>query len=664
MFKHTDDLIRTFTSPADTKQADYLKRENSNYVYSLPLLRHNLTNLAEEAYLLEHILPPQLKAYYEDGLVYIHDKQLSPYCLSVSCRDIATSGIPTLAKNMMSSKPTRKLETLLRHYSNIVVLMSQQVSGAVMLSQMTSVSASYLYVEETRHGRTFTKDELKQLFQSLIWEMNMPLRGGSQSAFTNITLEFGKPSDEIRDELVIIGGQPLELRYGDIPAVYFDRINQAVIDVMREGTGTGIPFTFPLLTVPIDDAFDYDNPLFLHLLDSMYSWGGVYFENFRTAPFEDERYTSLNPYLKPRDPEASRSLCCRLQIDLKVLSRVGSGIFGSSSGSTGAVQVLNLNMNRLLMAYGHDERLLYERMREILEVMQEGHMAKRQWIEANKELYPTFFALNKDLSNYFNVFAITGMHEGLVNSGFSGGMNDEAGQRLAHRIMQFMTEVVNGFIVRDRVACGIEYAPGENAAIKLARHDVAWADQRGRKIYVQGSGENVYLTSGCMLPFSEGDFPRQVENSAEFQAYATSGSILHHFLESKLAPERLADYMRRLFAKPIQYVTLTPTLTSCLACNQQIAATDGCRIGHCPVCGSDDLATYSRVIGYVKMIARRRLRRDDQQGYTGQYNFWSKARRFDWQERRRLGADDLATTAAETQERADVAPGAESLARR
>lgn len=641
MFRHSTEIIDAFTSSIENKRTDYLKRENSNFVYSLPLLRHNLTNLAEEEYLLQHILPDKLTELYRDGVVYIHDRQLSPYCMSVSCMDIAINGIPTLAKNMLSSKPTRRLETLLRHFSNIVVLMSQQVSGAVMLSQMTTVTASYLYYEETVSGRHITAEELERMFQSLIWEMNMPLRGGSQSAFTNITLEFGKPSDEIKDEYVVIGGSPLGLRYRDIPSEYFDRINKAVIEVMKQGTGTGIPFTFPLITVPIDDAFDYENPLFLEMLEGMYRWGGVYFENFRSKPFEDETYRRLNPYIKPRDPEVSRSLCCRLQIDLTVLSRVGSGVFGSSIGSTGAVQVLNLNVNRVLMEYGHDEDLLIAKIEEYLEIMQEGHMAKRRWIERNRELYPTFFSFNRDLSNYFNVFAVAGMHEGLINIGYGDGLNNTAGKRLAHRIMQYMTEKINDFIVRDKVACGIEYAPGENAAIKLARHDLKWAKQNNREIFVQGTGEDVYLTSGCMLPFSEDDFLRQVENSAEFQAYATSGSILHHFLESKLPPKQLANYVKRIFDKPIQYITLTPTLTSCLNCSQQIVAEDGKNIITCPVCGSDDIATFSRVIGYVKMIARKKLKVDKEGYYTGEHNFWSNARRFDWNTRRRLKEESL-----------------------
>lgn len=641
MFENTEQIIRKFTSTVDDKQSDYLKHENSNYVYSLPLLRHNLNNHAEEEFLFNQVLPPEMKTLYDEGVIYVHDKQLAPYCVSISCLDIASKGIPSLAKNMISSKPTTRLSTLIRHFSNVVTLISQQVSGAVMLAQLSTIAASYLYDEEQR-GQFYTDDALKQLFQSLIWELNMPLRSGAQSSFSNITLEFGKPSEEIKQEYIVIGGELRFSQYQDIPHTYFDRINQAIIDVMSEGTGSdGIPFTFPLLTVQIDDQFHYENPLFLELLDKMYDWGGVYFENFKTKPFENPYYQQLNPFIQAKDPQVSRSLCCRLQINLETLAKAGGGVFGSSTGSTGAVQVLNLNMNRLLLEFGYDMDVLKEKIRDYLEIMQQAHMAKRRWIEKNKELYPTFFAYNHDLKNYFNVFAVTGMNEGIVNVGYPNGIKDEEGKLVAHELMQYMTNVINEFIVRDKVACGIEYAPAENAAIKLARHDLKWAGENGHDIFVQGEGENPYLTSGCMTPFSEEDFVEQLENSAEFQGYATSGSVLHHFLESKVSPARLARYIDKIFEKPINYITLTPTITSCMSCGQKIIAEDGKNIEQCPTCKSTDIATFSRVIGYLKMIARHTIHVDEKGYYEGKYNFWSKARRHDWNGRKRLKEDTL-----------------------
>jgi ribonucleoside-triphosphate reductase len=384
MFKSTNDLIDKFISNEDDFKTDYLKRENSNFVYSLPLLRKNICNKAEEDYLMTNIFPKELVELYEEGIVYIHDKQLSSYCQSVSCKDVATKGIPSLAKNMLESEPCTSLEVLLRHFSNVVVLMSQQVSGAVMLSQMTTVSASYLYNEE-KNGITYKKDRLKKMFKSLVYELNLPLRSGSESSFSNITLEFGKPSEEIKDDYVVIGGEVKDYKYSDIPAEYFDRINQAIIDVMAEGTNKGIPFTFPLITIQIDDNFNYNNKLFLYLLDKMYNWGGVYFENFKTKPFKNEYYKKLNPYIKAKDPAVSRSLCCRLMIDLDVVSQIGGGIFGSSIGNVGAIQVLNLNLNRVFMEFGHDKDLLKIKIREYFEIMQQGHLAKRRFISQIKK---------------------------------------------------------------------------------------------------------------------------------------------------------------------------------------------------------------------------------------------------------------------------------------
>ena len=144
-----------------------------------------------------------------------------------------------------------------------------------------------------------------------------------------------------------------------------------------------------------------------------------------------------------------------------------------------------------------------------------------------------------------------------------------------------------------------------------------------------------------MTPFSEEDFLSQLENSAEFQGYATSGSILHHFLESKVSPAGLAQYIDKIFEKPINYITLTPTITSCMSCGQKIIAEDAKNIHHCPVCESTDIATFSRVIGYLKMIARNNIQVDEKGYYKGKYNFWSKARRHDWTVRHRLKEETM-----------------------
>ena len=94
-----------------------------------------------------------------------------------------------------------------------------------------------------------------------------------------------------------------------------------------------------------------------------------------------------------------------------------------------------------------------------MDVIEQAMMDKREWLEANKHLYPTFFAYNKDLKNYFNVFAVTGMHEALITLGYEGGMNNEEGKELTHKFMQAVHERIDYYIVRDKVAVALEAAP-------------------------------------------------------------------------------------------------------------------------------------------------------------------------------------------------------------
>lgn len=647
MFKSTQEIISKFVGNDEDKKSDFLKRENSNFIVSNALMRKNIYNYAEEKYLIENVLDKELMELYKNGDIYIHDKSLQVYCVSLSTKDVSTKGLPSLSPNMLASHGTTDIYTFIRQISNAVTLMSQQVSGAIMLSQMTTILASYFYYHNDVMNDPVDMKFFRKTLGWLFWELNMPLRSGSESPFTNITMEFGKPSAEIAEEYVMIGEEILDIQYKDIPQEYFNIVDRTIIDIMKKGAGekSAIPFTFPLITVPVTDDFDWENEEFIYLADSLYDWGGVYFENFTTKAYDNPYYKELNPRIKSKDPEVSRSLCCRLQIDLSLLSTAGGGVFGSSTGNTGAVQVLNLNAHRLLLKYkyeyGNDINKLKAEMTRILEIMEKGHLDKRVWLETYKNLFPTFFSFNKDLKNYFNVFAVTGFHEGLINIGYEEGIKDKEGKKLVHELLSHMSDVVEGFITRDKVACGIEFAPAENASIKMARDDRKYAKNKyGIDIFTQGEGDDIYFTSGAMLPFSDPDMFEQIENHAEFQGYATSGTIFHIFLESVLKAEKLAKMVKKLFEKPINYITVSPTLTGCMECGTKYKGEDAKDIEVCR-CGSDDLMTASRVIGYTKMISRKKIKVDKKGKYVGEHNFWSNAKRYDWNSRKRTKDNDI-----------------------
>jgi len=101
---------------------------------------------------------------------------------------------------------------------------------------------------------------------------------------------------------------------------------------MKEGDAKKKAFTFPLITVNIYDNFDFEDEVFNFLLESMDSWGGCYFENYQTKPFENEEFKKLNPTIEPRDASTQRSFCCRFKIDMSdILKASGSNSFRSNA---------------------------------------------------------------------------------------------------------------------------------------------------------------------------------------------------------------------------------------------------------------------------------------------------------------------------------------------
>ena len=80
----------------------------------------------------------------------------------------------------------------------------------------------------------------------------------------------------------------------------------------------------------------------------------------------------------------------------------------------------------------------------------------------------------------------------------------------------------------------------ESAGIYLARRDLEYGKKLGIDVFVQGDKETkeVYMTAGCMIPFSEENFLDQIDNAAEFQSYATSTAtaLKLQFTASTTAP--------------------------------------------------------------------------------------------------------------------------------
>lgn len=455
-----------------------LGKENANYVRSISVLEHLLVSEVAKEYLFKVIYQslPIISRLHKLGFIYHHQtSKLSPYCIGLSSYDIALKGLGSNATNERHSSPPKRIDTLLSQCANLICLLSQEVSGATSVNDLSTVCAGYLFHLEKNLDQKIRQYDLENYWQSFLYNINLPFRAGN-SPFSNITLDFGKSVPTLANKTVVYAGEYLDFCYKDIPSEYFDRINRAFIDAMAKGDKLGNPFTFPLITVNVDDNFDYDNDCWKYLQIQSEKFGGFYLQNYCTKPF-DEEARKVNPYHTPYDLGMLYSNCCRMVFDIKELLGVtGCNPFASNSG-VGGVGVITINLNRLLWLCQNDLDMIWELLNVLIKLCCEALELKRMWIRKNwTVLYPYLSYYVKDDKTLFSILSVCGMHEGLKSIGFEKGIYDSEGIKLAHQIAKFIRENLELMTKQYKSVFSLEYAPIETASVKLAQKDLEFSE--------------------------------------------------------------------------------------------------------------------------------------------------------------------------------------------
>ncbi len=648
------DLIKAYIDKDD------ISRNNANLVYSLPTLNSILSGAISKDFWLDEVYQDYkwLKArdLYEEWWIYFHNLSiLWPYCAGWSAKDIATKWLNSIAENNISTRPPKYYRSLLDQCANFICVISQEIHWACAINDLTAIVASYIWYDEEIRNKKIDYNDLVNAYESFIYAVNTPFRAGN-SPFTNITINFDW-DPHLKDEYVVHWWNILNKKYKDIPKKYLNISNKAFIDAMKKWDASWKPFTFPLITVNIYDDFDRDNIVFKYLLENMDKWWWCYFENYQTKPFEDPNWKKINPYIQPKDASNQRSFCCRFKVDFNEIIKAAGGNSFRSNAGVWWIGVFNINLNRLAyISLDKNKKWNKEKFFYFLDIMLEAaqHFAqkRRKFIEKNKKLYPYFFYYNRSLDTYFNVISIVGWHEALINLWYEKWLNDSKWRKIAHEISLFINKKIDYFIKRDKVPVSLEYAPSENWAPTLAKKDlmfvtnlknwkksVVFPDENFEyhwDIFVQGNWKDVFLTSGFQPPYQEKNIWMQIQISAEFQSYASWGSVQHFFIGEKIPLETKIKLIKTNFSKPVNYITITPTITICDDCKKQI-------IGEhllCPYCNSTKVMISSRIIWYLRPIASKNLKINNWR-LDGEENYWQDARRADWATRKQTIKEDI-----------------------
>lgn len=520
---------------------DWRVHANANQGYSLGGLILNVAGKVVANYWLNFVYPPEVGRAHREADIHVHDlDMLSGYCAGWSLRTLLQEGLNGVA-GKIEADPPKHLSSATGQIVNFLGTMQNEWAGAQAFSSFDTYLAPYIRKDNLPYR------EVLQSIQELIYNLNVPSRWGTQTPFTNLTFDWTCPED-LRQQHPVIGGETMPFTYGELQPE-MDMINRAYIEVMMKGDAKGRVFTFPIPTYNITPDFDWESENSLQLFDMTARYGLPYFQNF------------INSELKPN---MIRSMCCRLQLDLRELLKRGNGLFGSAE-QTGSVGVVTINCARLGYLFKHDKEYLYERLSYLLELAKTSLEIKRKEIQRHIDggLFPYTKRYLGTLRNHFSTIGVNGINEMIRN--FTDDKEDittEAGHAFALEFLDYVRAKLVSFQEETDHMYNLEATPAEGTTYRFAKED----KKRFPQILQAGTPSNPYYTNSSQLPVNFTDDPFEaLERQDDLQRKYTGGTVLHLYMnEAVSSPQACRELVRRTLTNfRLPYITVTPTFSIC-----------------------------------------------------------------------------------------------------
>ncbi len=580
-------------------ESDWQVKENSNMGYSLQGLNNHIFSEVSKTYWLNRIYPKEIRDSYEKGDIHLHDLgNLSVYCVGWDLMDLLLEGFKGVS-GKVQSKPAKHFGTALGQIVNFMYTLQGEAAGAIAFSNFDTLLAPFIRYD------ALDKKEVKQALQEFIFNMNVPTRVGFQSPFSNITLDLN-PSANFSKQRVIIGGVEKDEFYSEFQEE-MNVLNESLFEVLLEGDASGRVFSFPIPTVNITKDFDWGNPRLKGLWDMTAKYGIPYFSNF------------INSDMKPED---TRSMCCRLRLDLDELDKRGGGLFGANA-LTGSIGVVTINLPRIAFE-SKDEAEFISKLEERMYLSRESLEIKRKIIEkfARLNLYPytTYYLRNiynahgEYWKNHFSTIGLLGMNEASINL-LGKDIGSKEGSEFAQRVLIYMRSKLVEYQKETGNLYNLEATPAEGTAYRMAIKDkkkfpdIIVANEAD---YVKGA--KPFYTNSTHLPVNyTDDMFEALEIQDKLQTKYTGGTVMHLFLGERIMDSESVPKLVKSICENFElpYFTFTPTFSVC----PSHGYLDG-EIKECIKCGSE-CEVYSRIVGYLRPIKA-----------------WNEGKNAEWNERK------------------------------
>lgn len=486
--------------------------------------------------------------------IYVHDEtSLKPYCVSVSMYPLLLDGLTKLGGE---SKAPKHLASFCGSFVNFLFSVSSQFAGAV-------ATVEFLLYFDYFARKDFGDDyisEYQQVIESelqhVVYAINQPAAArGYQSVFWNISLYDKSYFESMFGTFVFPDGS--KPNYSSL-----DNLQQFFMQWFNKERSKAI-LTFPVITVAmLTKNKKVDDDSFANFCSKELSEGNSFF-------------------IYQSDNADSLASCCRLRNEIS--DHTFSYSLGAGGVSTGSINVITINMNRLVQKGVSLET--------VIDKVHKYQVAFRSIVQDYKDagMLPVYDAGFISLDKQFLTIGINGMVEAAEflrieisnNDNYKKFVNENL-KLIYHKNKE--AKEIYGFMFNT------EFVPAENLGVKNAKWD------KNDGLYVPRDCYNSYFY--IVEDKSQNLVDKFFLHGREYIQYLDGGSAYHCNLEEYPSQEGFRKLLDVAAHTGCNYFCFNIKVTVCNACGFVNKQT----MNYCTDCNSSDIDHATRVIGYLKKI--------------------------------------------------------------
>jgi len=487
--------------------------------------------------------------------IYVHDEtSLKPYCVSVTMYPFLRDGLTKLGGE---SRAPQHLASFCGSFINFVFAVSAQFAGAVATVEFITY---FDYFARKDFGDDYLnthRSEIENALQQVVYSINQPAAArGYQSVFWNISLYDRYYFDAMFGDFV----------FPDFTKPVWasvSRLQQFFLTWFNQERNKAV-LTFPVVTAAmLTEQGKCKDGEFADTLAHELSVGNSFFV-----------YQSDNP-----DSLAS---CCRLRNQIE--DRTFSYSLGAGGVATGSINVITINMNRLVQ----DGRDLAAEVDKIHRYQYAYRKLMEEYQAAG--LLPVYDAGFISLDKQFLTIGINGMVEAAESQGIQAAYTPEYVDFVQSRL-KIIFEANKVASAKYGVKFNTEFVPAENLGVKNAKWDKA---------------DGYFVPRDCYNSYFyvvEDDKTNALDkfllHGRELIDWLDGGSALHLNLDEALPQSGFRALLDIAAKTGCNYFCTNVKITICNQCEH----IDKRTLTACSACGSPDIDYGTRVIGYLKRVS-------------------------------------------------------------